>query len=599
MSIILEESKRIKESDSKLDKIFSMLNLLKHEPDNIYESVIIKNTIRDNIQQMKDETGGYFDKLNDIPYFNPTELEDYKNRYSKSEIRFLDEDNTISSKKWLDSCALLFNGIISEKHQEYTALWVKKIQELYNEMNKSNNIERINEIKQNILDLAWNPECEFTLENRIKNTQLKRDMIRQKYNNQVYDIQEFVQNINNTEDYISESSLYENPDKFPLYIVLTYTGTGFGKLINKFTHGIYSHAAISLDDDMSRLYSFNLKDNGFSLESIDRYLKDNKESTMVIYTIFINRKDLLTVKTKLDYFLLNKRRTKYSLFNILGVLVNKPVEMANDMICSQFVDYILKSIDIDITNKHSGLVTPNDLYMALNPNIYKLYEGKIIDYDYKKLEKLTDALIKKTKTITESMTNIIDESSYLKQLYLNKDNITNILALDEKCEIVSEENKEIYDYLKPYIDIDYIKEAKEFPVQFDEDGNLLIKRIQMIDYDHEFSKSHKLLKLYENSDNLEGMKYELSKLWFLNNLLEKKIYSESDNKKKNEYHKSRARILNDFTKYSKLVNSKDSEFNFTDYYNNSPFSDATIKINNSTLRHGVELIKNISKIFIH
>ncbi len=118
------------------------------------------------------------------------------------------------------------------------------------------------------------------------------------------------------------------------------------------------------------------------------------------------------------------------------------------------------------------------------------------------------------------------------------------------------------------------------------------KVIQILDFDHKFSLSHKSLKLYEEIENLEGIKYELSKLWFLNNLLEKKIYSESDKSKKDGYHKSRARILNDFHKYSKIVNSKDKEFNFTDYYNNSPFSDVTIKINNSTLYHGGKLIKN-------
>lgn len=596
---IIDECKKIEESRSKLEKIFSIINLLKFNPTTLYENVIIKKTIRDNIQQMYDETGGYFDKLNDIPYFSPEELEDFKDLYAKSEVRFLDEDNKLNSREWLDNCTLLFNGIISDKQQEYTALWVKKIQELYYEINKTKDKTKINELKQYILDLGWNPECEFSLENRVKNTQYKRELIKSKFTKDVYDIREFTQNIENKIDYISESSIIEQPEKFPLYIVLTYTGTGFGKLINRYTHGIYSHAAISLDADMTRLYSFNIRDNGFSLESLKGYLKENKDSTMVIYTLFINKKDLLTVKTKLDYFLLNKKRTRYSILNIIGLLINKPIELANDMICSQFVDYILKSIDVDITNKHSGLVTPNDLYISLNPNIYKLYEGKISDYDYKKLEKLKNVLIKKTKTITESMTQIINENQYIEQLYINKDNLTNIIALDEKSDIISEDKKDIYNYLKPYIDIVYIKEAKEFPVQFDEDGNLLIKRIQILDFDHEFSQSHKLLKLYEDSENLEGMKYELSKLWFLNNLLEKKIYSESDRNKKEGYHKSRARILNDFHKYSKLINSKDKEFNFTNYYNNSPFSDATVKINNSTLHHGGKLIKNITKLFLH
>lgn len=596
---IIKECKRIEESKTKLDKIFSIINLLKFNPTTLYENTIIKKSIRDNIQQMNDETGGYFDKLNDIPYFDPEELEDFKDLYSKSKVRFLDEDKKVNSREWLDSCNLLFNGIISDKQQEYTTLWVKKIQELYYEINKTKDKTKINELKQYILDLGWNPECEFSLENRIKNTQYKRELIKSKFTKNIYDIQEFTQNIENNIDYISESSISGEIEKFPLYVVLNYTGTGFGKLINKYTNGIYSHAAISLDADMSRLYSFNIRGNGFSLESIKDYLKENKDSTMAIYTLFINKKDLLTVKTKLDYFLLNKKRTRYSILNIIGLLVNKPVELYNDMICSQFVDHILKSIDIDITNKHSGLVTPNDLYISLNPNIYKLYEGKISEYNYKKVEKLKNVLIKKTKTITESMTQIVNENQYIEHLYDNKYNLTNIIALDEKSDILSKDKKDIYNYLKPYINIDYINEAKEFPVQFDNDGNLLIKRIQILDFNHEFSRSHKLLKLYEESENLEGIKYEISKLWFLNNILEKKIYSESDEDKKKEYHKSRARILSDFYKYSKLINSKDKDFNFTNFYNNSPFSDVTVKINNSTLYHGSKLIKNILKLFLH
>ena len=599
---IIEKCNSINDEKNKINKIFSMLELSNTNTDSISESMIITKTIMDNINQLKDETGEIFDKMNDIPYFNPEEVDEFKDFYAKSTLRYLDEENNITSKMWIESCALLYKGIVTEKHQEYTRLWVETINNLFFKLDKaynSGNIELVNETKQAILDLAWNPECRFNAKNRMRISEKKREELKSRFNKFIYSMDGFMNNLDTVQEVVQESALSE-VDKYPLYVVLTYTGTGFGRLINAYTHGIYSHAAISLDADMTRLYSFNIKDNGFTVESIAGYLKENKESTMVIYTIFINKKDLVKIKTKLDYFLLNKKKTKYSILNIIGLMVNKPIQLANDMICSQFVDYILKTIDIDMTNKHSGLVTPNDLYMSLNPNIYKMYEGKVSDYDYKKMEKLKDLFIKKAKTITESMMNLSNnESSYVQAICENKEYITNLIALDEKQDILSERNKMIYEYLRPYIDIDYICEAKEFPVQFDKDGNLLIQKIKSIDYDHEFSQSHKLLKLYEGSDNVEGMKYELSKLWFLNSLLEKKIYSETDEKVKNGYHKSRARILNDFNKYSKIINKKDNSFNFTSYYNNSPFSDATIKINNSTLHHGGQLIKNISKLLLH
>lgn len=593
---IIKNHKSVNESKSKLNKIFDMIKLLGQETNTIYENTISKKAISNNIKDLVNEDTSYFDKLNDIPYFSPEELEDFKNLYSKSKIRYFDEDHTMSSIKWIDNCSLIYNGIIPDDYNDYTGLWISTIERLFFEMKKTNDINRINEIKQNILDLNWNPEIEFTLENRIKITQNRREMIKSKLYKEIYDIEELLPT--NVDSY-NESAEMVNENKCPLYVVLSYTGTGFGKIINKYTHGIYSHAALSLDSDLTRLYSFNLVDNGFTLESINSYNKRNKEAIMAVYTFFISKEDLLKVKTKLDYFLLNKNKTKYSLLNILGLLVNKPVELANNMICSQFVDYILKYIDIDITKKHSGLVTPNDLYISLNPTIFKLYEGKIIDYDYKKVKKLIDDLISKNTTITESMYQITNENEYLEQIYLNKDSITNILALDEKCDILSEENMEVYKQLKPYIDIYYLQESKEFPIQFDDEGNLLIKRMRMLDFNEEFSRSHKLLKLYEESNNIEGMKYELSKLWFLNIILEKRIYSESNKNKVEDYHKSRARILNDFNKYSRIVNSQDETFNFTEYYNNSPFSDVTIKINNSTLHHGGKLVKNISKLFLH
>lgn len=592
MSIEKQCDSIVKESN-KFIKICSMLNV-QNEATSLYENMLISKVIDDNIDDLVDGTGDVYNRLNDIPYFSPEEMEDFKDYYTKSTLRYLDEKEKVTLKEWKNDYLLFYNGIITENHNKYAQLWTNKLYELYSEMTICDDPNRLNAIKQDILDLGWNPNIPFNVESKVKVTKLIREDLKRLNDKPIYDITNFLSEI--SDEPIQES--HKDLDRYPVYIVLTYTGTGFGRLINKYTKGVYSHAAIGLDSDLERLYSFNLKQNGFSVESLSGYISENDESIMAVYTIFVSKKDHRKIKTKLDYFLLNKKKTKYSILNILGLLVNKPVEMANDMICSQFVDYILKSVDIDMTNKSSGLVTPNDLYMALNPRIYKLYEGKMVDYDYKKLDKLKDLLINKPKTITESMMQVNNESTYISSLYENKNNLSALYALYEHSDIVTGKNKVLYEYLKPYIDIDYVTEAKEFPVQFDKEGNLLIRKIKHLDCDYEYFQSHKLLIAYEENRNIEGMKYELSKLWFLNQILEKKIYSENNKDTKSGYHKSRARILNDFNKYLKIVLSIDKDFVFTDYYNDSPFSDAVIKINQSTLHHGAKLVKNMGKLLL-
>ena len=329
-------------------------------------------------------------------------------------------------------------------------------------------------------------------------------------------------------------------NKNPVYIILVYTASTFGKMIKEYTHGIYTHAAMSLDNSLNKLYSFNLNNQfnklgGFSIESIEGYKKDNKDAIMCVYTTFIDDDKKRKLDKQINYFIGNIDKTKYSIINVLGLIANKPIELANDMICSQFVDRMLKSVDIDVTGMASSLVTPNDIYKSTSNKIYKVYEGRVDEYNHKKIQ---------------AKVNKLRRSS--------------------------------------------ITEAKSAPVQFDKDGNLLIiKNIK--DVQEEYNKCHKLLLSYDSSENIEGMKHELYKLWYLNLILERKIYK--NKKPEKEYHDMRARILNDFNKYLKIVNKAEPDFDFTSGYEESPYSDAAIKINSHTLKYGVKYSKSLFKLF--
>lgn len=581
------------EEPSNLKYASSLMKLNNIKTDDTYSSILKESVIKEiknKLENSYDKTYKYLPTQ--LPYFSFKEIESLASDMSNL-YRYEGLSENISLKKWLDSYHLLCEGIIDSDMNEYIPLWINKVNELCIKLYKEKDENKIHHLKENILLLGWNPEIHFTHENRIKATNRCLRIISESYKNNISDLTSLVENVNDNHiDILTESS--NDKDLYPVFIVLSYTNTSFGKIITKVTNSIYSHAALSLDSSLERLYSFNAGVNGFSLESITGYKKKYDDSIIQVSCVFVKRSDLSIIQNKLNDLLANIKNTSYSFLNILGLAINKPIQMNYSMICSQFVDYIFKSIGADITNKPSGLVIPKDFQILKNNRVYKLYEGKIVNYSQSKIDRTIRALTKKAVYVKENF-NIINESSFIDVLYENINDIDTLILLSEKSDILDNKNKDIYEsYIRPYIDINYIIEAKEFPVQFDNEGNLLIKNKKNIDFEIEYSKSHKLLKIYEDTDNIEGMKYELSKLWFLNLLLEEKIYVQK-HKKSDQYLKVRARILNDFTKYLKIVNNKDKDFNFTEYYNNTPFSDETVKINKSTLKYAGELLKDIIK----
>ena len=141
-----------------------------------------------------------------------------------------------------------------------------------------------------------------------------------------------------------------------------------------------------------------------------------------------------------------------------------------------------------------------------------------------------------------------------------------------------------------------LKESKDLPVQFDNYGNLLITKPEKVDIDKEYFESHRLLKSYKESKNIDGIKFELCRLWYLNTIAENKIYTKKlDKDELKAVNTSRARILNDFNKYIKIVLKEDKNFNFNNFYAKSKFDDKQIRVNRSTLKYSYEYIKKVLK----
>jgi hypothetical protein len=301
-------------------------------------------------------------------------------------------------------------------------------------VDESQEPERAAKLESDILGLGWIPGIPYDLQSK------KRAGLLEAANKSKYDIVDKTDTPDNdVEEEEGHTLLY------PIYIVLVEGVTIFSKAVKAYTHGPFSHAAICIDNTFKKMYSFNIsgsegKLGGLSIEDAKKYPQDSK---LGVFAIFVKEKDYYTIQNLLERYEKNKKNTTYSFLNILTLLSNKSFKMDFSMICSEFVDNILKYTNIDIVDKESPLVTPNDFYSASKSNkkIYKMYEGKVKNFSPK---------------------SIANKVGRIKKEYIKE------FAVMES----------------------------EFPVQFSADGDLIIKNMKKLNYDAEIARSNKLLKIY-------------------------------------------------------------------------------------------------------
>lgn len=461
------------------------------------------------------------------------------------------------------------------------------LREEFSKYNNAKSIEEKANISNNILSLGWNPSVELN-EKNIKFARNRQIKWLQERACKVIDLTK----MNTDVDIVQESSssmkkLYDKNKLYPVYIVLSFTNTPFGKVIRTLKHSTYTHAGLCLDSDLKNIVTFKFGSmwNGFSTESLDFYINVNDGALLDVLAIFVDEATRYKLELAILDFVSKKDKTKYGFGNLFNILLNRAKNNdpeALSMVCSQFVDTVLKIANIDLTNKPSNLVIPQDFQeISKNPKVYKVYEGLAKEYDEKKVERSISSLFKTTPISQISYNDAIDlatESFCPSSFYYTTEN-------SKANEIL----KEIRYLLTP----EAVVYERKLPFKFNDKGDLSINFSKSLE--QEYQDSHKLLTSY-SSDNMEGIKHELARLFFINSTIEKKI---KKMKKDDERYKViidlRARVLNDFKKYFKAVLKEEKEFNFTEYYKNSEYYDSSITIDNTTMKFIGSLIKKIPK----
>lgn len=152
-----------------------------------------------------------------------------------------------------------------------------------------------------------------------------------------------------------------------IFILLTKTNTVLSKTIGHFTKDDYTHASISLDRELTQLYSFGRKNpknpfiGGFVHEDINKGLfAINRNAACAIYKLYVTDQ----VYNEISYIIkdMDKHKSEYK-YNILGLLTiyfGINFKRKNRFFCSEFTSDILLNTDAINWTKPPALTKPSD-----------------------------------------------------------------------------------------------------------------------------------------------------------------------------------------------------------------------------------------------
>lgn len=170
-----------------------------------------------------------------------------------------------------------------------------------------------------------------------------------------------------------------------IYIVTTFTGTLLSSLIKNISKTPYAHVSIALNESLKPMYSFGRLNPktpifaGFVEENINEGLYAIKVNTMCrVYSLMVTYKQYEKLKENINNVSINRKQYVYDVKALVYLSVNRPRKKDYKYVCSHFVADMLQRSDVNILDKESYQVRPNDFY---DLDCLELeYEGLLCNY---------------------------------------------------------------------------------------------------------------------------------------------------------------------------------------------------------------------------
>jgi len=169
-----------------------------------------------------------------------------------------------------------------------------------------------------------------------------------------------------------------------LYIMISKTETGVGRLLRRFGDLNYNHVSLSLDEELTSLYSFARSERyGFLTGSIvhettDRYLAGSQEDVQIeIFRIPVSDQAYQEV-CELVHEVLNDKEYMYNLISVVAYPLFKGFSTYKAYSCMEFVLAMLEPTKVMDLEEPLYSYRPDDLETMLKEYVH--YKGNLLEY---------------------------------------------------------------------------------------------------------------------------------------------------------------------------------------------------------------------------
>lgn len=167
-----------------------------------------------------------------------------------------------------------------------------------------------------------------------------------------------------------------------IYLVFTYTGSFLSTLIRMYTKKEYSHVSISLDHDLTKMYSFgrhrpyNPIDAGFVRESPNfGTFKRFKKTKTRICSLEITEEKYQKLEAIIKKMKKKKNLYKFNFLGLVAVALNMKVKRERHFYCAEFVKYVLEESKV---STFPEIVKPEDFEKIAD--LKEIYRGFLQEY---------------------------------------------------------------------------------------------------------------------------------------------------------------------------------------------------------------------------
>lgn len=176
-------------------------------------------------------------------------------------------------------------------------------------------------------------------------------------------------------------------DQHYIYVMLSQTPTGFGRLIRKVMGYTYNHTSIAFDEEFRELYGMGRKvhnvpvNAGLVREYPERFTLNQCDNVPVlIYRIPVTKEQYDRGYARLHEIMEDEEGYLYNLYSALTYPLFRGFGTYKAYTCSEFVAHMLKLMEVPVNMvKDTSYYTPNHMPELLEGfEVY--YKGNLLDY---------------------------------------------------------------------------------------------------------------------------------------------------------------------------------------------------------------------------